>query len=79
MEFVLASLRKEQEFLVRGFGGGSLMTWAAISSFGRLALVFVERRMNLNAYLVMLEANLIPFLRKYRRPRLISLQAVVHR
>ena len=58
---------RNQEFLVRGFGGGSLMTWAAISSFGRLALVFVEGRMNSNAYLAMLEANLIPFLRKYRR------------
>ena len=43
------------------------MTWAVISSFGRLALVFVEGRMNSNAYLAMLEANLIPFLRKYRR------------
>ena len=30
---------KNQEFLVRGFGGGSVMTWAAISSFGRLSCV----------------------------------------
>ena len=43
------------------------MTWAAISIFGRLALVFIEGRMNSNTYLEMLESHLIPFLRKYRR------------
>ena len=61
-------LRKEPRiFSQRGFGGGSLMTWAAISSFDRLALVFIEGRMNSNTYLEMLESHLIPFLRKYRR------------
>ena len=43
------------------------MTWAAISSFGRLAIVFIEGRMNSNTYLAILEANLVPFLQKYRR------------
>jgi len=43
------------------------MTWAAISSFGRLALVFIDGRMNSNTYLAMLESNLVPFLHKYHR------------
>ena len=50
------------------------MTWAAISSFGRLSLVFVEGRMNSNSYLTMLEANLVPFLQKYRRLKFIFQQ-----
>nr|CAD2168795.1 unnamed protein product [Meloidogyne enterolobii] len=61
-------LRKEKRmFKKRGFGGGSLITWGAITKFGRLALVFVDGRMNSEAYQKLLTDNLLPLLHKFHR------------
>jgi len=43
------------------------MTWAAISRFGRLALVFVDGKMNSEYYQQMLTDNLLPFLQHFHR------------
>jgi len=74
-------LRKEPRvFSKRGFGGGSVMTWAAISSLGRVSLVFVEGRMDSKKYQNMLDDGLIPFIRRYPHLKFIYQQdnAAIH-
>ena len=41
------------------------MTWAAISNFGRVSLVFVEGRMDSKKCQDMLEGGLISFFRRF--------------
>ena len=56
------------------------MTWAAISGFGRVSLVFVEGRMDSKKYQDMLEDGLIPFLRRFPHLNFIYQQdnAAIH-
>lgn len=61
-------LRKERRiFSKRGFGGGSVMTWAAITRFGTLALEFVDGRMNSDRYQTLLTDNLLPLVNSIHR------------
>lgn len=46
-------------------GGGGVMVWAGISSFGRTPIVFVRGRMNSECYQVILENFLLPFLDRW--------------
>lgn len=59
-------LRKEERiFSKRQMGGGSVMTWAAITYLGRLALVFVEGRLDSNRYQALLSGHVLPLLNQY--------------
>ncbi|RCN34342.1 hypothetical protein ANCCAN_19813 [Ancylostoma caninum] len=74
-------LRKEPiMFSRRNFGGGSLMTWAAFGSSGKLELAFVSNRMDSSEYQEVLRTRLLPFLRGARRRSLVFQQdnAAVH-
>lgn len=68
-------LRKEKRyFSKRNFGGGSVMVWGAFCSSGILRLAFVTSRMNSNDYITVMETHLLPFIRRYRRKKLIFQQ-----
>ena len=56
------------------------MTWAAISIFRRVSLVFVEGRMDSKKYQDMLKDGLIPFLRQFPHLNFIYQQdnAAIH-
>ena len=74
-------LRKEKVyFSKRNFGGGSLMVWGAFSYHGKLTLGFPSTRMDSSEYQIILEANLLPYLRKFQRRKFIFQQdnASVH-
>ncbi|RCN36896.1 transposase [Ancylostoma caninum] len=74
-------LRKEPiMFSRRNFDGGSLMTWAAFGSSGKLELAFISNRMDSSEYQEVLRTGLLPFLRGARRCSLVFQQdnAAVH-
>ena len=68
-------LRKEPKyFSCRNFGGGTLMSWAAFSTQGKLQIAFPSARMNSEEYQEVLEACLIPFLEEHDEIPLIFQQ-----
>ena len=67
MALLHIGVMEPRNFSKRGFGGGSVMTWAAISRFGGLALFFFDARMNNNIYQQILMDNLPPFLQRFHR------------
>lgn len=68
-------LRKEPlYFSRRGFGGGSVMVWAAFTSIGRVKLAFVPKRMNSIHYQFVLRRCLLPFYRRNRHRQLEFMQ-----
>lgn len=58
-------IKDPRYFSKRNFGGGTLMTWAAFSSYGKAQIVFPSTRMNSEEYQEMLDASLIPFLEEH--------------
>jgi len=50
-------------FSKRQFGGGSVMTWAGFSSFGRTPIAFTTHRIDSKTYQKTLEDNLLPYFR----------------
>lgn len=56
-------VRKEPVTLPRrGFGGGSVMIWAAICNDSTVSLAFVSSKMNAQDYQNVLQAHLLPFI-----------------
>lgn len=72
--------REPRYFSRRNFGGGSVMCWAAFSSFGTLPIQFPSSRMDSQEYQTLLTNTLLPYLRKNRRHFLVYQQdnASVH-
>jgi transposase len=74
-------MRKEPHFFSRrNFGGGSLMIWGAFCGHSKLQLAFLSTKMNSDEYQLVLQNNLLPFIRRFRRPLLTFQQdnASVH-
>ena len=58
-------IKDPRYFSKRNFDDGTLMTWAAFSSYGKAQIVFPSTRMNSEEYQEMLDASLIPFLEEH--------------
>lgn len=56
-------------FSKRNFGGGSVMCWAAFSIKGKLDIHFTSSKMDSQEYIQVLQTNLLPFLRRFRRQK----------
>ena len=68
-------LRKEPKFFSRrNFGGGTLMSWAAFSTYGKLQIAFPSSRMNSEEYQEVLDACLIPYLEEHDNISLVFQQ-----
>ncbi|CAO4362619.1 unnamed protein product [Caenorhabditis nigoni] len=75
-------LRKEKlRFSRRNFKGGGVMVWAAISSEGRIKLIFVTKKMNGSDYRNTLRRGLSRFWRRNRNRGFIFMHdgAPIHR
>uniref|UniRef100_A0A1I7WU46 Transposable element Tc3 transposase n=1 Tax=Heterorhabditis bacteriophora TaxID=37862 RepID=A0A1I7WU46_HETBA len=74
-------LRKERRlFSTRNFGCGSLMEWAAFSSFGALELVLISIKTNSVGYKQVLENHLLPYYNRFPQKNFIFQQdnAAIH-
>lgn len=62
-------------------GGGSVMVWAAISSFGKTDLLLTEGTINSHKYCEILSKALIPFLQKHPKKKFVFQQdnASIHK
>uniref|UniRef100_A0A1I7XEJ8 DDE_3 domain-containing protein n=1 Tax=Heterorhabditis bacteriophora TaxID=37862 RepID=A0A1I7XEJ8_HETBA len=74
-------LTKERRlFSTRNFGCGSLMEWAAFSSFGALELVLISTKTNSVGYKQVLENHLLPYYNRFPQKNFIFQQdnAAIH-
>uniref|UniRef100_A0A1I7XGG6 DDE_3 domain-containing protein n=1 Tax=Heterorhabditis bacteriophora TaxID=37862 RepID=A0A1I7XGG6_HETBA len=67
-------------FSTRNFEGGSLMVWAAFSSFGALELVLISTKTNSVGYKQVLENHLLPYYNRFPQKNFIFQQdnAAIH-
>uniref|UniRef100_A0A1I7XHA1 DDE_3 domain-containing protein n=1 Tax=Heterorhabditis bacteriophora TaxID=37862 RepID=A0A1I7XHA1_HETBA len=72
--------KERRSFSTRNFGCGSLMEWAAFSSFGALELVLISTKTNSVGYKQVLENHLLPYYNRFPQKNFIFQQdnAAIH-